>query len=102
MFHYVFLPLKPNYFESLRNDCRNAKLYFQMTYVVDVVFASAPYKSGLEQRKKPRITRREKNCFHEVLKSNLQKFNTTGTFVVPITENYKNVIYLIDKLLVCR
>ena len=37
-----------------------------------------------------------------MLKSNLQKFNTTGTFVVPITENYKDVIDLIDKLLVCR
>ena len=39
MLNYVFLPLKPNYFESLRNDCINAKLYFQMTYMVDVVFA---------------------------------------------------------------
>ena len=32
MLNYVFLPLKPNDFESFRNDCRNAKLYFQMRF----------------------------------------------------------------------
>ena len=37
-----------------------------------------------------------------MLKSNLQKFNSTGKFVAPITENYKNLIDLIDKILVCR
>ena len=31
MFNYVFLPLKPIN-ELLRNDCRNAKLYFQMKF----------------------------------------------------------------------
>ena len=37
-----------------------------------------------------------------MLKSNLQKFSTTEKFVAPITKNYKSVIDLIDKLLVCR
>ena len=50
----------------------------------------------------PELQDEKKTCFQEMLKSNLQKFNTTGKFVVPITENYKNVIDLIDKLLVCR